>query len=74
MQPVSSSFDNQLVALARETRRVAGSIGDVAIKTRLYEIAGEVVELAYLGDRSNKAELSKAMARFAANTDNCPTA
>ena len=74
MQTVSPLFDSELIALARETRRVAGTVDASTISARLYEIAGEVLGLAYLGDRSNKAELSEACARFEVNEDKRPTA
>jgi hypothetical protein len=73
VQLASQQFDNDLLALAQETRRVARSIDDLAIAARLFEVADQVLQLAYLGDRSNKAELTNALACLDLNRSRCPT-
>lgn len=74
MQPEFPLFDSELFDLARETRRVAESVADQAISVRLFEMADEVLTFSFLGDRTNKAQLSEALARFEANEDKCPMA
>ena len=51
-------------ALAQETHRVAETIADRAIAAHLFAIADAVLRLAYLGDSSNRKELSEALARL----------
>jgi hypothetical protein len=43
--------DQGLIALVQETRRVAETITDTAIRTRLLEIADEVLDLASSRDK-----------------------
>ena len=47
MQPTDDQFDQELSSLARETRRVAESIADPALRSRLIEIANEMLALAF---------------------------
>ena len=41
-----NDVDHDLLELADETDRVAGSLDDFAMRTRLHEMAGELRELA----------------------------
>lgn len=72
MQSASQLFDSDLLALAQETRRVAELIHDPAITARLFEMADQLLQLAYLGDRSNKTELANALACLDLNRSCCP--
>jgi replicative DNA helicase len=52
MPPPQIQQDVELIALADETRRVADSIEESAIRVRLIEIANEILELAHAQTKS----------------------
>jgi hypothetical protein len=52
VRPEKDRCDNELVSLARETRRVAHSISESAIRARLFEIADELFDLASPREKS----------------------
>jgi hypothetical protein len=72
VQPASQLFDTDVLTLAQDTRRVAESIDDPKLAARLYQIADEVLCLAYLGDRSNTAELADALTHLNLDWTRCP--
>jgi hypothetical protein len=46
VRPTVEQCDQELAALARETRRVAATIREPAVRNRLIEIAEETLDLA----------------------------
>lgn len=46
MQPIGAQADQELLALAQETERVAATIADTACSVRLSQIAAEVRSMA----------------------------
>jgi hypothetical protein len=52
VRPEKDRCDQELASLARETRRVADSINESAIRARLIEIADELFDLASPREKS----------------------
>jgi hypothetical protein len=50
--PAGDRYDEGLIALVQETRRVAETMMDAAIRSRLLEIANEVLDLASPREKS----------------------
>jgi hypothetical protein len=52
VQPAANRSDEDLVSLARETRRIADLIVETAIRDRLIEISNEMLGLACLKEKA----------------------